>query len=198
MVEKMLWLERSDLPTNLDVNGQIYDINTDFRTWVRVECILQDKAIVDELKLPIICRTLGLFDFPIEEQEALWEAIMGFYFCGKKPKETFTNTNGKQGYRFDYDMDLIYAAFLQQYNINLLGAKLHWFEFMALFNGLTDETMLVRIIGYRTRDISKLKGEEKKQAQRLERYYRLPEQEGIEKEKSPEEIEAELLARLNE
>ena len=56
--------------------------------------------------------------------------------------------------------------------------------------------MIVRIIGYRTRDTSSLKGEEKTHAQRLERYYRLPEEEGPEKERTPQEIEAELLARL--
>ena len=108
---------------------------------------------------------------------------MGFYFCDKKPKESYAKTNGRQGYRFEYDMDLIYAAFRQQYNINLLDAKLHW-------------TMITRVIGYRTRDISNLKGEEKSRAQRLEKYYRLPENKGPEKERTPQEIESELLARL--
>ena len=121
---------------------------------------------------------------------------MGFYFCDKKPKESYAKTNGRQGYRFEYDMDLIYAAFRQQYNINLLDAKLHWFEFKALFNALSDDTMIIRVIGYRTRDTSNLKGEEKSHAQRLEKYYRLPEDKGPKKERTPQEIEAELLARL--
>lgn len=93
-------------------------------------------------------------------------------------------------------MDLIYAAFRQQYNINLLDAKLHWFEFKALFNALSDDTMIIRVIGYRTRDTSNLKGEEKSRAQRLEKYYRLPEDKRQEKERTPQEIESELLARL--
>lgn len=195
----MLWLEREDLPESIDVNGTVYPIYADFRTWVRVDSLIQDKAIPEELKLPIICRTVGinLFTF-LGDQKELWSAIVGFYFCGKKPKDSHVKTNGRQGYRFDYDMDLIYAAFRQQYGINLLDAKLHWFEFRALFNALTEDTMIVKVIGYRTQDTSELKGKERQRAQRLERYYRLPEDDGpgLKRERTPQEIEAELLAKL--
>ncbi len=194
----MLWLEREDLPESIDVNGTTLPIFADFRTWVRVDSVIQDNAIPEELKLPVICDLIGINPFAFKgDQKDLWDAILGFYFCDKKPKESYAKTNGRQGYRFEYDMDLIYAAFRQQYNINLLDAKLHWFEFKALFNALSDDTMIIRVIGYRTRDTSNLKEEEKSRAQRLERYYRLPEDKGPEKEeRTPQEIEAELLARL--
>lgn len=194
----MLWLKREDLPESIDANGTILPIFADFRTWVRVDSVIQDNAIPEELKLPVICDLIGINPFVFKgDQKDLWDAIMGFYFCDKKPKESHAKTNGRQGYRFEYDMDLIYAAFRQQYNINLLDAKLHWFEFKALFNALSDDTMIIRVIGYRTRDTSSLKGEEKSHAQRLEKYYRLPEDKGPEKkERTPQEIEAELLARL--
>lgn len=193
----MLWLEKADLPKSISVDGKDYPILADFRTWVRVDSIIRDNAIPEELKLPVICRAIGLDLFHFNgDQTDLWQALKGFYFCGKQPKESHAKTNGRQGYRFDYDMDLIYAAFRQQYNIDLLEAELHWFEFKALFNALNDQTMMVRVIGYRTRDISSLKGEERKQAQELERFYRLPDDESIEKERTPQEIEAELLARI--
>lgn len=193
----MLWLETEDLPRSINVSGRDYPIQADFRTWVRVDSIIQDNAIPEELKLPVICRAIGLDLFAFKgEQTDLWQALMGFFYCGKQPKESHAKTNGRQAYRFDYDMDFIYAAFRQQYNINLLEVDLHWFEFKALFNALTEETMIVKIIGFRTRDISKLKGDERKQAQELERYYRLPDDESIEKERTPQEIEAELLARI--
>ena len=157
----MLWLKREDLPESVDVNGTILPIFADFRTWVRVDSVIQDNAIPEELKLPVICDLIGINPFAFKgDQKDLWDAIMGFYFCDKKPRESYAKTNGRQGYRFEYDMDLIYAAFRQQYNIDLLDARLHWFEFKALFNALNDDTMIVRIIGYRTRDTSSLKGEE--------------------------------------
>lgn len=193
----MLWLETEDLPRSISVSGKEYPIQADFRTWVRVDSIIQDNAIPEELKLPVICRVIGFNLFTFEgEQTDLWHALMGFFYCGKQLKESHAKTNGRQAYRFDYDMDLIYAAFRQQYNINLLKADLHWFEFRALFNALTEDTVIVKVIGFRTRDISKLKGDERKQAQELERYYRLPDDESVEKERTPQEIEAELLARI--
>ncbi len=36
------------------------------------------------------------------------------------------------------DGDYFIAAFLQNYNIDLLKCDMHWFKFMALFHGLKD------------------------------------------------------------
>lgn len=194
----MLWLQTSDLPTSVVINEHEYPILSDFRTWIRVDSIIQDKAITQEMKLPVICMTIG-FDLNDYQDGAtdLWHALVDFFHCGKKPKDVVdSNSNGRQAYRFEYDMDLIYAAFRQQYNINLLTADLHWYEFKALFNGLSDETQIIKVMGYRTRKLTGLKGEELKQAKKLELFYRLPDDEVLEPERTPQEIEAELLAKL--
>ena len=89
----MLWLEREDLPESIDVNGTSLAIYADFRTWVRVDSVIQDNAIPEELKLPIICDRIGINPFTFQgDQKDLWKAIMGFYFCDK-------DTFNKLGYK---------------------------------------------------------------------------------------------------
>lgn len=50
---------------------------------------------------------------------------------------------------FKIDSDLIYAAFLQQYGVDLIDVpELHWHKFLAMLNGLRG-TKLDEVIGYR-------------------------------------------------
>lgn len=61
---------------------------------------------------------------------------------------------------FDYEQDAeaIYASFLSEYNIDLLKqrGKLHWRQFKALFNGLSENSYMQRIISIRQRDLSEI------------------------------------------
>jgi hypothetical protein len=52
---------------------------------------------------------------------------------------------------FDFEQDgrLIYASFWQEYKINLIDVKMHWYVFKALFDGLGEETVLRRVIEFR-------------------------------------------------
>ena len=51
----------------------------------------------------------------------------------------------------DYELDanLIYAAFLGQYGIDLCEVNLHWHKFLALLGGLNESTKLHEVMGYR-------------------------------------------------
>ena len=90
MEVEMLWLKREDLPESVDVNGTVLPIFTDFRTWVRVDSVIQDNAIPQELKLPVICDLIGIIPFAFKgDQKDLWDSIMSFNFCNKKPKESY-------------------------------------------------------------------------------------------------------------
>ena len=91
-------------------------------------------------------------------------------------------------------MDLILAAFRQQYSIDLLTAELHWWEFKSLFEGLTDQTKFIQVVGYRTADISKLDKEQKQRYTELKKFYALPKEKA--QDRSQEELEAEILLGL--
>lgn len=55
---------------------------------------------------------------------------------------------------YEYDGDYIYAAFMQNYKIDLMETGLHWHKFLALLKGLSG-TMLNEIMGYRAYASSK-------------------------------------------
>lgn len=194
----MLRTSIEELPVSITASNVELSCATDFRVWVRVGLIIDDKQIPDETKLPIICQYLGLdlrnYDGSAED---LWAGIFSFYNLEKEIKETEGSTPKETAYRFDYDWWLIYSAFQQQYRINILKADLHWFEFKALLDGLADDTLFIRVVQARLKDTSKLKGEERTQAEKAKRYWRVPDDEYV-NERDPHEIEAELLAKLTD
>ena len=66
---------------------------------------------------------------------------------------------------FTQDADLIRAAFLQVYGINLYKDKLHWLEFSALLAGLPEGNRYSEVLGIRARPMpapTKWNAEERK------------------------------------
>nr|DAZ24295.1 MAG TPA: hypothetical protein [Caudoviricetes sp.] len=193
----MLAISQEELPTRIIADDLEIPVSADFRSWIKADLIMKDRQIPKEAKLPVICQYIGLdlsrLDVTIPD---LWAGIFKFYMCEQEPKGESVNSSKATAYRFDCDWWLIYAAFIQQYGINLLRADLHWFEFRALLDGLTEQTQFIKVVQARLRDTSKLKGEEKAQAEKLKRYWKVPD-DSAQEERDPHEIEAELLAKLN-
>ena len=56
---------------------------------------------------------------------------------------------------FDYQCDAGYivAAFQQAYGIDLTRERVHWFRFRALFAALPEETLMAKIMSWRTMDL---------------------------------------------
>ena len=193
----MLAISQEELPTRIIADDLEIPVSADFRSWIKADLIMKDRQIPKEAKLPVICQYIGLdltnLDVAIPD---LWAGIFKFYMCEQEPRGEAVSSSRATAYRFDCDWWLIYAAFIQQYGINLLTADLHWFEFRALLDGLTEQTQFIKVVQARLRDTSKLKGEEKAQAEKLKRYWRVPD-DSAQEERDPHEIEAELLAKLN-
>ena len=57
-------------------------------------------------------------------------------------------------YSFEHDAQYIYAAFMEQYGIDLTEEDMHWWKFRALFRSLNESTKFVKIMGYRSIEIS--------------------------------------------
>lgn len=79
---------------------------------------------------------------------------------------------------FDYvqDAEAIFASFMSEYHINLLEqrGKMHWREFKALFNGLSENSYMQRIISIRQRDLSEVEdGKMRQQLTDAKSYYAL-------------------------
>lgn len=186
-----------NLPKSIKIGNISYPIRVDFRTWIKVESILKDNNIPNQFKLSMIVTLCDLFygniDIVNEEIDAIYDGIFSFWRMFKpiNPKARHSNDIA---YSYDNDFDLIASAFMQQYNINLFTQDMHWFVFKSLFDGLSENTMFRKIVGYRTVDLSKVPKEQRKEYFELKEFYRIR-NEDVHK-KTPQEIENELLAKV--
>lgn len=153
------------LPETVEIDGAEYRINSDFRISILFELLMQDDEVGKRQKL---IQGLKLYypEIPQNMTEAV-DKMIWFYRCGK---ETESGGHGsgsgraKQIYSFEHDDDYIYAAFLEQYGIDLQDIEeLHWWKFRALFRGLSEDTEFVKIMGYRSVKITSKMSKEQRE-----------------------------------
>lgn len=170
------------LPTTVEVGGREFVIVSDFRTSILFEQMMQDPDIDPEVKVLQACNLYYPDERPDDMTEAI-NACVWFYTCGKELKQYARDAerqrrrnNGKRTYDYDIDAQYFYTAFLSQYNVDLQDIEyLHWWKFMAMFLGLTEDHMLSKIMSYRAADLSKIKSkDERARIAALQSRYRLP------------------------
>jgi len=167
----------SDYPTFVTVDGVKYLVNTDFRLMMELELAVQKN---DRHKTADILSAFYFGNLPLQINDAVDE-MMRFYLCGGKiPKRKEDHGNpdliSRRCYAFDEDQKYICAAFRQQYGIDLVHSKLHWYEFSSLFSGLTDQTEFVKIMQYRCTNTANIKNSaEKHRILKLKKHYALSE-----------------------
>lgn len=164
------------LPTFVEIEGKEFEINTDFRTSILFELLMQDDNVNEEEK---IYMALELYypEIPPNINEAI-DQMLWFYRCGKDIKESRGTGKGKstQIYSFNFDDDYIYSAFLDQYGVDLQDIEyLHWWKFKAMFKSLKEDNEIVKIMGYRAMDINKIKDKEQKlYYKKMQDLYKIP------------------------
>lgn len=165
------------VPTTVEIDGVEYEINSDFRTSILFELLMQDYTIGEKEK---IYMALELYYpiIPTNIDEAI-EQMLWFYRCGKdevKSKGTGKGRGATQIYSFEHDDDYIYSAFLDQYGLDLQDIQyLHWWKFKAMFKALKEDNEIVKIMGYRAMDLSKIQDkEQKKYYKKMKELYRIP------------------------
>lgn len=165
------------LPTTVDIEGIEYEINSDFRASILFELLMQDVEIEDEEK---IIQALQLYykQRPNNIEEAI-NKMLWFYSCGKEndlKSNSKTGSNSEKIYDFNYDDEYIYSAFLDQYGVDLNEIEyLHWWKFKAMFKALKEDNEIIKIMGYRSIDLSKV--EDKKQKEfykKMKKIYEIP------------------------
>lgn len=169
-----------EVPEYVEIDGIEYKINTDFRIGIMFELLIQDNTLTDMEKVEIALK-LYYPEIPHDPIQAL-EKILWFYRCGKEydaesPQEGTEGTTQQQAiYSFEHDAEYIYAAFLDQYGIDLQDIEhLHWWKFRALFKGLKEDNLIVKIMGYRAIKIDdNMTDSEKKFYRRMKKIYALP------------------------
>lgn len=166
------------------------DFDTNFRTCITFEIMMQNPKYSDRAKT---FQALNLFYPEINQITNVKQAIddiIWFYSCGKdeetSTQKTKNNRNNKQIYSYVFDNDLIYSAFKDQYNIDLVEIDyLHWWKFKAMFNGLKSDNKIAEIMGYRSIDLSEIKDKEmRKHYKKLQQTYKLPDMRSEEQKES--------------
>jgi hypothetical protein len=135
-------LAKAYLPDSVEVSGKVYKVQTGHSFWFRFSQIVDaEKAYLTDFDF------LYLDDKP-EDKQAGIDSLSLFYY---EPKELPRSSGADDGERvLDYslDADLLYAAILQCYGIDLYEKQYHWHKVRSMIAGLNG-TKLNDIIGYR-------------------------------------------------
>lgn len=106
------------------------------------------------------------------------DAMLDFYRCGKP--EGVSDGDTRRLFDYAHDYDLIFAAFLGAYGIDLLDpdVRLHWWRFRAMLAALPEDCQFMRVVGYRAAKITPDTPKEQRQfLQKMKRLHALPEDE---------------------
>lgn len=175
-----LLIER--LPHTIEIDGVDYPINTDFRLMIEFEIISNGPETIEE-KGPKTLAIVERFFYGrfISNSNLAAEAFLWFYRCGDTHQKTAeddskSNRTPPRVYSFDIDGALIHAAFLNQYDIDLVEVEfMHWWVFRSLMTALKDDCEFKKVIGYRTIEITKdMSPEQRRAYKKLKKLYQLP------------------------
>ena len=138
---------------------------------------------------------------PAAQVEDAFAAMLRFYAGGAPDRETLSSGGSGSGevtFDYAYDADYIVAAFQQAYGIDLTREKVHWFRFRALFAALPEDTLMAKIMSWRTMDLSEYEGSMRAHYADLQERFALPAElrGGAARVVSVEEHDAAFLARF--
>ena len=135
-----------------------YAIDTDFQTGIMISQCLADESLSDTERFYASARLLFLKNCPGNEEIA--EAIK-WYMTEYSHDNTKPEKSELVIMDWNIDQWRIYAAFRQQYGIDLNVDRIHWFTFMGLLSNL-QECAFTRVMDVRQKKITaKMSNEEK-------------------------------------
>lgn len=132
-------------PTAVRVNGEVYEVNTDFRVGLKIMQAFEDPKLASYEKQGIMVALL--FQKKPTDFCAATAAAIKFLDGGRQKTESSTG----RVFSFTKDADFIYSAFLQTYGIDLQTASLHWWAFTRMFADLSPDTTFERIVSLRVK-----------------------------------------------
>ncbi len=162
-------------PEFVEHKGRRYEIRTDFKIWIQLEKLMASNLAMEEkvVKMLSLCYVKEL---PPSFEVAL--LLLSDFYCAGIEQDAQGEKLGAEStrlYDFTYDAELFYAAFLEQYGIDLISSDLHWWKFLALFRSLSQNTRLFSVLSWRAADLSDISDERQKEyIRKMKRLYRLP------------------------
>ena len=161
----------------IEYKGREIKLGLYFDVVLRAFELLKDEYFTEVEKIEILLQMFvenpeSLAGLNIFEKNALVNIIFDQFIADG----SIRGSNEKSPFDFEKDAEYIYASFMYDYGIDLfeVQGKLHWKKFKALLAGLSDESKLMKVIGYRTMEIpppNKYNAKERQRLIELKRYY---------------------------
>lgn len=143
----MIDLTKKSLPDYIEIDGRDYLIETDFRKWLKfykLYFLEKDSNLFDYFFLFKDRKNVPILNFI--------PALVHFFVNENITPKTSGNSSSERVFCYIEDGEFIVASFMRDYGIDLTNPNLemHWHLFKALFEGLSDDTKIKQIIGYRS------------------------------------------------
>lgn len=145
-------------PECAEVKGIRYKINTDYRVALRCFEVIEDTSISDqERALAVVFLLFG--EVPMEDMAEFLRIAGDYLRCGEK--ETSQEAKARD-MDFNADEKYIVASFMSDYRIDLSSVDMHFWQYIQLIQGFTENSIMSRVRDIRTYDMSELKDPKQK------------------------------------
>ena len=145
-------------PTEITWKQNKYKLNLSFKAVLLVIDIFDDSQLSSQDKCELALNVFIKGEYPLDY--FLLEAIFNLI----KP---VNEKSGEKVIDFEKDAFFLISGFRQAYGIDLVREDLHYLEFVALLNGLPEDTKIMEIIRIRTMEIPLMTEQNKKYVQEL-------------------------------
>lgn len=143
------------LPKDVVIDGERYEINSDFRVGISIEleALSENGADVKGLLSAFYPQEIPR-DINVAVDKMI-EFYRGYEHTMKEKKEKKANSRARW-YDFRQDADVLFASFFDSYGIDLTAANMHWWTFRFLMFNLPSDSAFMERIHYRTANINKV------------------------------------------
>ena len=140
-------------PEYAEVRGVKYKINTDYRVALRCFEVIEDTDICDqERALAVVFLLFG--EVPMEDMAEFLRIAGDYLRCGEKEESQEAHERDMD---FNADEKYIVASFMSDYRIDLSSVDMHFWQYIQLIQGFTENSIMSRIRDVRNYDMSELK-----------------------------------------
>lgn len=146
-------------PSKASIRGKLYEVKTDYR--VALECfkVIDDPNIGDSERALAVIYILFGFISDEELQEEFLEKASYYLSCGETQEQSKNKTKDID---FNNDMKYIIPSFRSDYHIDIVATSMHWWEFVTLVSGFTENSLMNRVRDIRNYDLSSVKDQKVK------------------------------------
>lgn len=181
------------LPESAVIGDKEFAIRTDFRICLKTIMAFEDPDLTPQEKATILLSNLYV-NLPSDTEQAMVQANL--FLNGGKISEEESEPSPRV-YSFSKDANFIFAAFRQTHGIDLQKETLHWWEFLALFMDLGQDTTFCQLVSLRKRiKTGKANKEEKAAAREMGDLIDVPEFD--DRTLAEKEAEADFLRKIGQ